>query len=92
MKVKNLNGTSANACKKCGSRLAHWEKLSGKTAKTCCCKGCANDAKVGAHVQKDTTDMSWYIIPLCHACNKKPSTEVFELNTGSTLESAVACS
>jgi hypothetical protein len=31
---------------------------------------CGNKATDGAHVQKDNPyDRSWYIIPLCHACN-----------------------
>lgn len=91
MKVKNLNGTSGNTCTKCGTWLAHWEKNSGKDAKTCCCKGCSNAAIVGAHVQKDTDDMHWYIIPLCKECNKKSSADTFELNKDSILVSAVAC-
>ena len=89
-KVKNLNGTSDNACSKCGTWLKHWEKLSGKTANKC--GHCTTKkATVGAHVQKaEGNDSKWYIVPLCAECNKKPSTE--EINVYETLVSAVKCS
>lgn len=70
MKVKNINGTSDNSCK-CTSWLAHWEKFSGTKAGTCAEKSCLSQATVGAHVQKQVTDMAWYIIPLCATHNKK---------------------
>lgn len=68
-KVKNINGTSDNNCK-CGSWLNHWEKFSQKPAIFCSVKNCTQTSDlVGAHVQKATTDMKWYIIPLCKAHN-----------------------
>lgn len=71
--VKNINGTSENNCK-CGSWLKHWEKFSGKTATVCSAYGCNEKIDlVGAHVQKTTADMSWYILPLCKTHNAKSS-------------------
>lgn len=87
-KVKNLNGTSDNACTVCGSWLKHWEKKSGKKKDEC--GACTNKATVGAHVQKaDGKDNAWYIVPLCDACNKKSSDETF--NVYEPLVSAVKC-
>lgn len=91
MKVKNLNGTSDNTCDKCGTWLNHWENLSGEVAILCSCKDCDGFAEVGAHVQKNTSDCSWYIVPLCKECNKKPSTDVFELKEDTVLVSARKC-
>ena len=91
MKVKNLNGTSKNKCEICKSWITHWENLSGEKSDKCCCKGCTNNAVYGGHVQKDTSDNSWYIIPLCESCNKKPSSESFEINKNTILVTAVAC-
>jgi hypothetical protein len=55
-----------------GSWLAHWEKLSGLRAFMCFAKGCFGRPSVGGHVQKDRrTDQSWYVVPLCSACNTK---------------------
>lgn len=69
-KVKNINGTSDNNCK-CGSWLKHWEMHSGKSANYCSAFGCmVKTDLVGAHVQKTTTDMSWYIIPFCKEHNQ----------------------
>jgi hypothetical protein len=72
MKVKNINGTSDNACK-CGSWLKHWLNYSGQSLPNYCPeKSCTNKPEVGAHVQKDSAnDSSWYIIPLCKTCNAK---------------------
>ena len=72
MWVKNVNGTSQNTCK-CGSWLDHWKKFSGKTAQYCSEKTCTNKPEVGAHVQKNTSDSSWYIVPLCNEHNRKTS-------------------
>jgi hypothetical protein len=70
-KVKNINGTSDNNCK-CVSWLKHWEKFSGQTTQFCIELKCINKDLVGAHVQKaDSTDSSWYIIPLCNSHNQK---------------------
>lgn len=72
MKVRNINGTSANTCK-CGSWLNHWKKFSHQSLPaTCPVIGCWEPPEVGAHVQKDnSTDKSWYIIPLCKKHNAK---------------------
>lgn len=71
MQVKNLNGTSQNKCK-CNSWYAHWQKFSGQKANQCVVIGCSGTDLVGGHVQKDSTsDSSWYVIPICNACNGK---------------------
>jgi hypothetical protein len=67
-KVRNINGTSDNECKCEGGWLGHWQKFGngGKLAEKCSGLSCPNKDLKGAHVQKeDTTDKSWYIIPLC---------------------------
>ncbi len=70
MKVKNINGTSRNACN-CGSWLEHWKNYGGRSLPASCAVGsCNQKPEVGAHVQRnDSTDSSWYIIPLCKAHN-----------------------
>lgn len=70
MKIRNINGTSANACK-CGSWLDHWKRFSGQAVPSFCpATGCYEKELVGAHVQKDiSTDNSWYILPLCKTHN-----------------------
>lgn len=71
MQVRNLNGTSDNQCK-CGSWYAHWKKYSNQTANHCVVIGCKGTELVGGHVQKASLlDSSWYIIPICKACNGK---------------------
>ena len=77
VKVKNLNGTSDNKVPYgYSSWLDYWEKKTGKKAGEC--GHCRERASVGAHVQKaDSFDRSWYIVPLCHGCNQRPSTEEF---------------
>lgn len=71
-KVKNINGTStATTPCKCGTWIKHWETFSGKYAICCSEVNCTTTRNlVGAHVQKTTPDMSWYIIPLCDSHNK----------------------
>lgn len=75
--VKNLNGTSDNRVPYgYSSWLDYWEKKTGKKAGEC--GHCYEKAYVGAHVQKaNSSDKSWYIVPLCYKCNQKPSTEEF---------------
>ena len=72
MKVKNINGTSDNACK-CGSWLDHWKKFSSQSVPSFCPEEkCTKKPEVGAHVQKDSSsDTSWYIVPLCSAHNQE---------------------
>ncbi len=80
MRLTNVNGTSDNTCK-CTSWLAHWEKYNLEGQKVpyfCPVLGCKNRAEIGAHVQRSSTaDKSWYIVPLCAACNGR---------TGQSLE------
>lgn len=86
MKVKNINGTSQNACK-CGSWIKHWHNFSGQIANLCRAKGCSNAAAVGAHVQKDVTyDNRWYIVPFCYTHNAASGS--VELVAGTNLVSA----
>jgi hypothetical protein len=88
MKVKNINGTSARTCR-CGSWLQHWKNFS-KTAISQYCyeKKCVGKPEVGAHVQKDnSTDESWYIVPLCMTHNAKTG-ESLELVDSAVLVSA----
>ena len=72
-KVHNLKGTSDNdfpAGYK--SWIDFWEKKKGKSAKYCCnlSKFAGHGkAEVGAHVQKDSSDDHWFIVPLCKECN-----------------------
>ena len=70
MKVRNINGTRDNVCR-CGGWLQHWKNFSGQSLPTYCPEAsCMNTPDVGAHVQKDnSTDESWYIIPLCSTHN-----------------------
>ncbi len=73
MIVTNINGTSDNSCS-CGSWLRHWLKFNtGRQSIPTICPACKNNrVEVGAHVQKsESTDKSWYIVPLCKACNGK---------------------
>jgi hypothetical protein len=87
MKVRNINGTSDNSCK-CGSWLAHWKNFSSTSLKYCAEKSCTNDIEVGAHVQKpDSTDKSWYIVPLCKEHNAMTGTSI-EISDSTTLVSA----
>lgn len=69
-KIKNINGTSVNTCK-CGSWLEHWKKYSNQDVDYCSEITCLNNVDlVGAHVQiANSTEMSWYIIPLCKTHN-----------------------
>lgn len=87
MRVSNINGTSANACK-CGSWLDHWKNYSGQTLSAYCSeKICRKNPEVGAHVQKESySDSGWYIVPLCQDHNR--ATATLELVDGVTLVSA----
>jgi hypothetical protein len=71
MFVKNINGTSDNPRCPCGTWLKHWERYAGREAGLCAVKECLNDAEVGGHVQKDSGDQSWCVIPLCYRHNNK---------------------
>lgn len=81
VKVKNLNGTGNRLPVGYSSWLDFWEKKTGKKASECGRSGCAKKATDGAHVQKaDSDDRRWYIVPLCHECNMKPSSEEFYID------------
>lgn len=71
MKIKNINGTTDNACK-CGSWLKHWEKFSNQSTGFCQAEQCTRTDVVGAHVQKggSSSDQKWYIYPLCKEHNQ----------------------
>jgi hypothetical protein len=85
-KVTNINGTSDTTCE-CGSWLQHWKNFSGQIVTFCSEKNCTNKDIVGAHVQKaNSTNKSWYIIPLCQSHNK--STSDLETVESCTLVSA----
>lgn len=85
-KIKNINGTSDNNCK-CISWLKHWEKFSGQTTQFCVEKTCTGKDLVGAHVQRaDSSDMSWYILPLCKSHNQ--SSGVIEVSDSYKFVSA----
>lgn len=80
MKVKNINGTSDNSCS-CGSWIAHWKNYGGESIPTYCSEiSCIGKDLVGAHVQKETGDNSWYIVPLC----KKHNADTGVIDVGST--------
>lgn len=73
IKVKNVNGTSDNTCS-CGSWLGHWRRFGGGSLPTYCVEStCRNPPTVGAHVQKDSADRAWYIVPVCDAHNARTS-------------------
>lgn len=81
-KVRNLNGTGSERYKNPPSGykswLDFWEKKAEENAGEC--GHCGEKADLGAHVKKATgTDNSWYIVPLCAKCNKKPSEEAFDV-------------
>ena len=69
MHVKNLNGTAQYRCN-CGDWYTHWRKFSGQIANRCVVIGCNSIDLVGGHVQRENHhDSSWYVIPICRACN-----------------------
>ena len=85
-RIRNINGTSNNK-RKCGSWLDHWKKHSKYDTNYCVVKTCTGKDLVGAHVQTTiSTDMSWYIIPLCNLHNK--SKEELEISDTYELVSA----
>lgn len=86
IKVKNINGTSDNTCK-CGSWLSHWKRFGGGSLPTYCAEsGCMKPPSVGAHVQKDSSDRAWYIVPVCDKHNAKA--DAMTVTDGTTFVSA----
>lgn len=58
-----------------------WQKKAGQSFDQCACKGCSGAATDGAHVIKaGGSDRSWYIVPMCHACNSNQKKEPFFVN------------
>lgn len=81
-KVKNLNGTSDNNPRSKGYATwkEFWEDKTKRKFSTCSCGECIATATVGAHVQKaNSSDMKWYIVPLCNSCNVGKKGIVFEV-------------
>jgi hypothetical protein len=77
--VHNLNNTgNKNPPAGYSSWRLWWQTQTGKMFCLCSRVGCNNFADVGAHVQKEgSADKSWYIVPLCTACNNISSKEAF---------------
>lgn len=73
--VKNIHGTSDRtppSPHESMNWLAWWEMMKGRKAYYCSCTSCIQAPAVGAHVKRvGSQDMSWYIVPLCKACNAK---------------------
>lgn len=78
-KVHNIKGTSDRNPHKYKSWIEFWEKQKGETATQCANTTCKNSAKVGGHVQKhgNETEDTWFITPLCYACNSYTNDEPF---------------
>ena len=56
------------------------EANKGKKFGTCSCSDCIKSTTVGAHMQKvNSSDKSWYIVPLCISCNIKLKSMTFEV-------------
>jgi hypothetical protein len=88
MKLKNINGTSANKCS-CGSWLDHWAVVTKQVVPHYCpVSSCLERAEVGAHVQKDgSADASWYVVPLCKKHNAAGAAPL-EVGDGTAVASA----
>lgn len=73
-KVKNLNGTTGRVPANYDSWIDFWESKTNEKAKICSnndCKISGRNNLLGAHVKTTGNfDNSWYIVPLCHSCNK----------------------
>lgn len=76
MKVRNINGTSDLPRCQCGTWLRHWENYTDGESEKCSVTGCKGIPEVGAHVQKEDDDRSWYIVPLCRGCNNQRGGEL----------------
>jgi hypothetical protein len=93
MKVKNINGRRQNSCK-CGTWLDHWVKICGQPLPDHCSEArCMGKPELGAHVLKgSSTDMDWYIIPLCvkHSIRAE-SIEIADTTTIVSAQVAETC-
>jgi hypothetical protein len=81
MFVKNVSGSSRFAKPRgYDSWLDYWKAQTGENPYFCTADNCLGADLVGAHVQKAySDDKSWYIVPLCSACNKR--TDTFNVKT-----------
>ena len=74
MNLRNIKGTTENRCH-CESWLEHWKQYARhrnrKDPPTCSVAFCKNTDIVGAHVQIEDDDDTWYIVPLCNAHNQR---------------------
>lgn len=83
MVVKNLNGHAIPTCR-CESWLSHWRAYGRPTQEfarrqRCSVVTCDNPIETGGWVQKEVLegmhalgmrgDATWYIVPICQACN-----------------------
>jgi hypothetical protein len=75
MKVCRLNGTNQLG-RPDRTWLAQWELSSGQSAFLCAVKDCIMMPCVGGLVQRDVGDASWYIVPLCAACNRRTNQDL----------------
>lgn len=71
--VKNVVGSSRfSPPTGYNSWLEYWESQTKEKKNICGAANCSNKDLVGAHVQKaNSTDKSYYITPICKACNNK---------------------
>jgi hypothetical protein len=86
--VRNVAGSSRSGTCKCGSWIAHWEKISGrKRPGRCAVDGCGGSVSDGAHVQSldGRTDKKWWIAPTCTSCNRSRHKEGMGLAVSTIL-------
>ena len=79
-KVKNLNGTTDNYPPEGYSSWIDWWRAQTNSYAPylpCANKNCSNAAEVGGHVKLDSNNKRWFIVPICRACNRKPSSETY---------------
>ena len=83
--VKNIHGTDGRKPVGASTWIGYWEKHKGKRVYICSACGKHSPRLCGAHVKKclPSTDHSWYIVPLCSACNQR--TDAFFVDTGSLV-------
>ena len=86
MKVKNIHSGNRPAPDGYKSWLDFWMQEKGVSATpNCANKACGTKAAHGGHVKKvNSSDNSWYIVPLCVRCNEKKDLE-FEVDSSSMV-------
>jgi hypothetical protein len=92
MKVSNIAETSSQACR-CGSWLAHWNRFSGKGARTFCAEAtCAREPAFGALVRKlGSGDPAAYVVPFCAAHHRDAGEIEIEFTTLVSTDLARTC-